>query len=124
MLQCGNEEIPSKSGKVGVLSNRRIYLAVDLGATKTAVSVWQVDAGTDPAAPQRVARKRWETLSHGPVPNLELIVRESRTLVAGLDDPASVDAIGISAGGPVDSRTGTVLSIPNLSGWDLSLIHI
>ncbi len=35
---------------------------------------------------------------------------------------AAPDAIGISCGGPLDSRLGTILSPPNLIGWDH--IHI
>ena len=32
--------------------------------------------------------------------------------------PESLAAIGISCGGPLDSKTGRVLSPPNLPGWD------
>lgn len=40
-------------------------------------------------------------------------VRES---IAGSDAP--VEAIGVSCGGPLDSRAGVVQSPPNLPGWD------
>lgn len=40
-------------------------------------------------------------------------------LLAMLDTQSSkLDAIGISCGGPLDSRRGLVLSPPNLPGWD------
>lgn len=32
--------------------------------------------------------------------------------------PANTHAIGISCGGPLDSKTGVVMSPPNLPGWD------
>ena len=33
-------------------------------------------------------------------------------------NPDNTGALGISCGGPLDSRTGIIMSPPNLSGWD------
>ncbi len=94
---------------------RELILAVDLGGTKTAVSLWRGCRGT---RPRRVSKERWPTLKTGPEPNLELIVVAARRLVAAeglrFDD---VDAVGVSAGGPVDVDAETIVSIPNLAGW-------
>lgn len=107
-----------RSRRFSFVSQTRLFLAIDLGGTKTAVSAWVV--GADGEAPERLAKNRWDTLTHGPVANMELIVRQSRTLLAGLDRSAGdqLAAIGISAGGPVEAQKGTIRSIPNLPGWD------
>ena len=34
------------------------------------------------------------------------------------DDPGQIQAIGISCGGPLNSKTGVIQSPPNLPGWD------
>jgi glucokinase len=81
-------------------------LGVDLGGTKTAVSVWTPD-GT------RLASRRFSTIPGPPEPNLERIEALGRELLGGAR-PAS---IGVSGGGPLDPERGIIISIPNLPGW-------
>lgn len=79
-----------------------MYIGVDIGGTKCAVT----KAASDGTLLQKVAfptAGREETLAK--------LLHQVREL-----GPA--EAIGISCGGPLDSRRGLILSPPNLPGWD------
>jgi glucokinase len=98
----------------------RRYIGVDLGGTKIAVSIWEeVLDHPDKASVEKLDSVRWPTLGDGPAPNLEKIVKEARGLLERADRrvPGDLAAVGISGGGPLDPVTGTILSIPNLTGW-------
>jgi glucokinase len=81
------------------------YLTVDIGGTKTALAI-----GTDDG--QIVDRTEFATQS--PALTIEKIVQLGHALIA----KHSPTAVGISCGGPLDSRAGLVLGPPNLPGWD------
>ncbi len=81
-------------------------LAVDLGGTKTAVSVWTVEG-------RRLESRRFPTPA-GPAENtLDRITALGRDLLQG----AKPLAVGVSGGGPLDPERGVIISIPNLPGW-------
>ncbi|MBD2865260.1 ROK family protein [Paenibacillus oceani] len=90
----------------------RLLGGVDIGGTKCAVSIGrETEAGIDilgkigfptPASPGETMERLGEAMA-------ELIDR------TGGEGP---EAIGISCGGPLDSRAGFILSPPNLPGWD------
>lgn len=44
--------------------------------------------------------------------NIDLIINRHKL------DPEDIKAIGVSCGGPLDSKTGVIMSPPNLPGWD------
>lgn len=74
---------------------------IDIGGTKCAVIKGK---GTE------IAEKiKFDTTSFSQT--LENIINAVSTLGAG-------DAIGISCGGPLDSKNGIIMSPPNLPGWD------
>ncbi len=100
----------------GMLSpGSRLYLAVDLGGTKMAVSLWR-DLGDD--VPLQLGEtERWSTLSDGPGRNIELMVEASEKLLRSHAGGARPTAIGVSGGGPLNPVTGEILSVPNLPGW-------
>jgi len=77
---------------------------VDIGGTKTAVSRL-----TDDKRVEEVARFP----TSGPGETVSRILRELDAL-----GPKEGPLIGISCGGPLDSRRGLILSPPNLKGWD------
>ncbi len=81
-------------------------LAVDLGATKIAVSAWTPDG-------KRLVTRWFETIPGPPEQNLERIVSLGRDILEG-KKPLS---IGVSCGGPLDHDRGLILMIPNLPGW-------
>jgi glucokinase len=92
-------------------STDRLYLGVDLGGTKIAVSLWS-DGGATGAA-RKLGAERWETIAGGPASNLDRVVATGERLAGG----ARLTSIGISGGGPLDPSTGVILSVPNLPGW-------
>lgn len=91
------------------------YLGLDIGGTKCAVLLAEVNHGIhllDKIRFETCTEKgfsyAWEHLRQAME---ELLARNSLTF-------AEVEAVGISCGGPLDSRRGLVLSPPNLPGWD------
>lgn len=91
-------------------------LAVDIGGTKLALGVGDA-AGF--AATGKLGRVVKEPIPGSGEPDvviarvLDLAGDLARDPVAG----GPIGAIGISIGGPLDHRTGTVLNFPHLPGW-------
>ena len=79
-----------------------LYAGVDIGGTKCAVTTGD-DSG------KILSKVRFETLDVSKT--LERILFEVKNL-------KNISAIGISCGGPLDSRRGVICSPPNLPGWD------
>lgn len=85
-------------------------LGFDIGGTKCAVNlaVW------DGIELRLLDKARCETDTS--IPPLEMVEKLCR-----MADEMELDglaAIGVSCGGPLDSRTGVIMSPPNLPGWD------
>ncbi|HOW98505.1 MAG TPA: ROK family protein [Kiritimatiellia bacterium] len=94
-------------------------LGIDLGGTKTSVCIGD-ENGTI-----RAARRIPTLASEGPESGLRRTAGLARALLdeTGLD-PARVDAVGISAPGPVSVREGLMLRPPNMPGWvDVPLVR-
>ncbi len=85
------------------------YIGIDIGGTKTAVllidSNGKVIERTQ--TPTEVGKDAWKTSVEGMKENIRKLIKL-----------AKVEAIGISCGGPLDSKKGLILSPPNLPGWD------
>lgn len=99
-------------------SSTRLYLGFDLGSTKTAVSVWGHEARGP--SPRRLDREEWPTPPGGAQAALERMAAQGERLIAAhrLQGAGELAGIGVSGGGPVAPETGTILSIPNLAGWE------
>lgn len=91
-----------------------LLAGIDIGGTKCAVSLGLRQAdGIEP-----IARRSFPTLP-GPSANIERLLALLGELLA--EQPVAsppLAAIGISCGGPLNSRSGLILSPPNLPGWD------
>ena len=92
-------------------SNRKCLLGFDIGGTKCAVILAQAE-GNQIRIIKRVA---FPTPAEAKAAVLKFEAT-ARTLLA--DHGWEPEAIGISCGGPLDSRRGVVLGPPNLPGWD------
>jgi glucokinase len=92
-------------------------VGVDIGGTKTAVVLGRsrdadlevLERTSFPTAPES---RRWPA-----------VLAETAAAARGLLqrrglDAGQLDGVGVSCGGPLDSRAGLVLSPPNLPGWD------
>ena len=85
-------------------------LGFDIGGTKCAVITAEWDGKTISI----LEKKKCET-RRNVAP--EEIIEELITMADGILD-TKPDAIGISCGGPLDSKRGVIMSPPNLPGWD------
>lgn len=94
-------------------------VGVDIGGTKCAVSLGEVFEDGARVIHKCPIRK---TKEYSPQEMLGGLVEDILLCRGMLDSSCEIQGIGISCGGPLDSRTGTILSPPNLPGWDE--IHI
>jgi glucokinase len=91
------------------------YIALDIGGTKTAVSLWEEEKTLlkkiqfpTVGSPEMVMAKVLGTI--------EILIKSIHVT------QSQFAAVGISCGGPLDSARGLILSPPNLPGWDA--VHI
>lgn len=84
-------------------------LGLDIGGTKSAALV-----GTEQG--QVLARQQWPSqATRGPQAMIAQLVEQASLLLKQYPD---VVRVGVSIGGPLDSRAGVIHSPPNLPGWD------
>lgn len=87
-------------------------IGLDIGGTKCAVLLADIDEDI-----KIVEKIRFETRTDlGFQYAREKLFEAATALIEASDQPIS--AIGISCGGPLNSRTGIIQSPPNLPGWD------
>ncbi len=92
-------------------------LGLDIGGTKCAVLLGTVRDGGEP---ETLRRRQFATRECAtPLECIEKLCRlgEEALQEAGLA-PGDLRGVGISCGGPLDSRRGIIQSPPNLPGWD------
>lgn len=87
------------------------YIGIDIGGTKCAVSLGETDGDTMP----RIIKK--EQFATSGVSPLEALERFSR-FIENVNADYPVKGIGISCGGPLDSKKGIIQSPPSLPLWD------
>ncbi len=80
------------------------YLTVDLGGTKTAVAIG-FDSG------EIVGRKEFAT------GDVKTTLKKIYDIADPLVERYRPSCIGISCGGPLNSRSGTIICPPNMPGW-------
>ena len=86
------------------------YLGIDIGGTKCALVL-----GDESGEVQK--KVRFETTDKDTT--LTRIFAEAEELIAQAKSQGiPIKAIGVSCGGPLDSRAGLIQSPPNLPGWD------
>lgn len=91
------------------------YISVDIGGTKCAVSLW-IETDTLSVCtnnlPKMLKKIKFATPST-PEATIALLVSTAKELAEG----QAIDAVGISCGGPLNSKKGLLLCPPNLPGW-------
>ena len=88
-------------------------IGVDIGGTKCAVCLGRPSENHVEIVHKCLPHA---TASVSPQEMVRLLAADVRTCIAL--SPERPVGIGISCGGPLDSRTGRILSPPNLPGWD------
>ena len=90
-----------------------VWAGIDVGGTKCAAVLARPAQGR----PEILAKRRFDTAEHPlPMDMLSVLAQAVTQMCASLH--ASPVGIGVSCGGPLDSRRGLILSPPNLPGWD------
>ena len=87
-----------------------VYLGIDIGGTKCALVLGDAQG-------EVLQKVRFETADKDST--LARIFEAAEQLIAQAGAQGNpVKAIGVSCGGPLDSRAGLIQSPPNLPGWD------
>lgn len=89
----------------------KCLLGFDIGGTKCGVVLGRVDGKK-----MRIIERIVFPTPIGPEPALQKFSETAREMLAKQN--LQPEAIGVSCGGPLDSRRGVILSPPNLPGWD------
>lgn len=90
--------------------NLRKYIGIDIGGTKTAISLGDNEGNL-------LGKRKFPTIP-GVDTMIGRILEEVEILVSQSSNVSNIKAIGISCGGPLDTRGGVIQSPPNLPGWD------
>lgn len=91
-----------------------LIIGVDIGGTKSAVVLGRSD-GT---ILQRLSEAT-KPDQRGPTEILLRLAEMAREVMAAASVmPNEIRGVGVSCGGPLDSKTGTVYAPPNLPGWE------
>lgn len=94
---------------------KKLLLGIDIGGRKCAVCLGEYGG----YGLRIAAKKRFETPVGNPWKAVEkLLSLSAEILEENTAPPESLSAIGVSCGGPLDSKRGVILSPPNLPGWD------
>lgn len=94
----------------------KIIAGIDIGGTKCAVSL----GSTDEAGNITIVGKRsFPTIAERPYEVLQKLAQIlEEMLLERFGSEKLPESIGISCGGPLNSKKGLILSPPNLPGWD------
>lgn len=92
---------------------KKLLAGLDIGGTKCAVVLGLEDEKQHIEVIQREAFPTPESPEHA----IDLMMETLAKLLESNTD-SSLQAIGISCGGPLDSKKGLILSPPNLPNWD------
>lgn len=92
-------------------------IGLDIGGTKCAVILGKMEDGDSLSITDKIV---YPTKDY---PDPEAMIKQlqkaiEKILIKNRLTSNEVSGIGISCGGPLDSRTGVIMSPPNLPGWD------
>jgi len=90
------------------MDKSRNYIGVDIGGTTTAIIVMNEEG-------YRIDRIQYSTVTgeNSWPENFDRM----KTTVSGFIKKYKIESIGISCGGPLNSKTGIIIGPPNLPGW-------
>lgn len=96
---------------------KKHILGIDIGGTKCAVLLGNIESDTDSIILDKLrfethSERGWKAVTDELMQSVEAVISRN-SLTA--DD---ILALGISCGGPLDSKRGVILSPPNLPDWD------
>lgn len=95
-------ETAASAARISSKGDFAVYLGIDIGGTKCAVVLGNENADV-------IKKVRFETQDKD---------KTIKKIIEACHQMGQFDAIGISCGGPLDSKKGIIMSPPNLVGWD------
>ena len=101
------------------MTKLQYILGVDIGGTKCAVVLGNYNANGEKEV-NILDKIRFATETHKGVQYTIDKIIESVDTIIKINNLTTIDiySIGISCGGPLDSKKGIIMSPPNLAGWD------
>lgn len=91
------------------------YIGIDIGGTKCAVSLGETNSNDI----KLLSKVSFETGIRKPYLVLDELLQTMNKIIDEYAIKTSeIKSIGISCGGPLDSKNGIIMSPPNLPGWD------
>ena len=88
-----------------------MILGFDIGGTKCAVMTAEVQGENIEFLKKEKCATRFDI---SPEEMIESLIKSAENILGG----EKTEKIGISCGGPLDSRKGVILGPPNLPGWN------
>ena len=89
-----------------------LLLGIDIGGTKSAAVIGDADGTVLARVSARTPQESWQEA-------YAVLLRLARDVCQAHGTALSeISAVGVSCGGPLDSRTGIVYAPPNLPAWD------
>lgn len=94
--------------------NSKYYLGIDIGGTKCAVVISRDDCKeiTDKIRFDTNSKRGWKAVTDELIEAAEELIKRN-----GLNS-SDFNSCGVSCGGPLNSKTGVIMSPPNLPDWD------
>ena len=93
------------------MSEKKLFAGIDIGGTKCAVIL----AAADQNGIDILKKERFATQDGG---DPYAIIDRFCEILTDFRSVSPFESVGISCGGPLDSRTGTIKRPPNLPSWD------
>ena len=94
-------------------------IGLDIGGTKCAISAGEPEGGAIRLLSREefpTAGLSWRQVLEEFAARIDRVTNPSNP--SNVSNLSNLSAIGISCGGPLDSRRGVIMSPPNLPGWD------
>ena len=88
-----------------------MYIGIDIGGTKCAVMLAEVSGDNI----NFVKKEKLKTDNNEPALS---VIEKFCSIIDEFKKDVIIDAIGISCGGPLDSKKGIIMRPPNLPTWD------
>ncbi|MDD6237528.1 MAG: ROK family protein [Clostridiales bacterium] len=91
-----------------------IFAGIDIGGTKCAACI---GTESENGELQILSKERFDTIVDSPYDMIAILQGSLHKQLSEMQN-VQLDGIGISCGGPLSSKTGTILAPPNLPKWD------
>lgn len=96
-----------------------LAVGIDIGGTKCAVNIGRICSGK----PEVLYKCNIiETKKYKAYDMLEKLAEDVQECIGKFEGKEAIAGVGISCGGPLNSKAGIIMSPPNLPGWDR--VHI